>query len=191
MSCYIDIHTHNFTSRHIELRAVGIHPWDVENSSIDESIFQGAQAIGEIGLDYACKVNRQRQEEFFKQQLLIAQQLKLPVVIHCVRAFEQVLKILQSYTLRGVIFHGFIGSKELATEVIKRGYFLSFGERTFRSQKTIEALRNTPLENLFLETDVSDIPIEEIYAKTAQITGVDMNTLIHSIINNYNKLFNI
>ena len=191
MSCYIDIHTHNFTSRHIELRAVGIHPWDVENSSIDESIFQGAQAIGEIGLDYACKVNRQRQEEFFKQQLLIAQRLKLPVVIHCVRAFEQVLKILQSYTLRGVIFHGFIGSKELATEVIKRGYFLSFGERTFRSQKTIEALRNTPLENLFLETDVSDIPIEEIYAKTAQITGVDMNTLIHSITNNYNKLFNI
>ena len=191
MSCYIDIHTHNFTSRHIELRAVGIHPWDVENSSIDESIFQGAQAIGEIGLDYACKVNRQRQEEFFKQQLLIAQRLKLPVVIHCVRAFEQVLKILQSYTLRGVIFHGFIGSKELATEVIKRGYFLSFGELTFRSQKTIEALRNTPLENLFLETDVSDIPIEEIYAKTAQITGVDMNTLIHSITNNYNKLFNI
>ena len=191
MSCYIDIHTHNFTSRHIELRAAGIHPWDVENSSIDESIFQGAQAIGEIGLDYACKVNRQRQEEFFKQQLLIAQRLKLPVVIHCVRAFEQVLKILQSYTLRGVIFHGFIGSKELATEVIKRGYFLSFGELTFRSQKTIEALRNTPLENLFLETDVSDIPIEEIYAKTAQITGVDMNTLIHSITNNYNKLFNI
>lgn len=191
MSCYIDIHTHNFTSRHIELRTAGIHPWDVENSSIDESIFQGAQAIGEIGLDYACKVNRQRQEEFFKQQLLIAQRLKLPVVIHCVRAFEQVLKILQSYTLRGVIFHGFIGSKELATEVIKRGYFLSFGERTFRSQKTIEALRNTPLENLFLETDVSDIPIEEIYAKTAQITGVDMNTLIHSITNNYNKLFNI
>lgn len=191
MSCYIDIHTHNFTSRHIELRAAGIHPWDVENSSIDESIFQGAQAIGEIGLDYACKVNRQRQEEFFKQQLLIAQRLKLPVVIHCVRAFEQVLKILQSYTLRGVIFHGFIGSKELATEVIKRGYFLSFGELTFRSQKTIEALRNTPLENLFLETDVSDTPIEEIYAKTAQITGVDMNTLIHSITNNYNKLFNI
>ncbi|MBQ2374735.1 MAG: TatD family hydrolase, partial [Alistipes sp.] len=145
----------------------------------------------EIGLDYACKVNRQRQEEFFKQQLLIAQRLKLPVVIHCVRAFDQVLKILQSYTLRGVIFHGFIGSKELATEVIKRGYFLSFGELTFRSQKTIEALRNTPLENLFLETDVSDTPIEEIYAKTAQITGVDMNKLIHSITNNYNKLFNI
>ena len=191
MSRYIDIHTHHFTARHTELRAAGIHPWNVENSTIDESIFQDTQAIGEIGLDYACKVDRQLQEECFKQQLSIAQRLKLPVVIHCVKAFEQTLKILQSYTLRGVIFHGFIGSKELATEVVKRGYFLSFGERTFRSPKTIEALRNTPLETLFLETDVSDVPIEDIYAMTAKIKGVDIDTLINLITDNYNRLFNI
>ena len=191
MSRYIDIHTHHFTARHTELRAAGIHPWNVENSTIDESIFQDTQAIGEIGLDYACKVDRQLQEECFKQQLSIAQRLKLPVVIHCVKAFEQTLKILQSYTLRGVIFHGFIGSKELATEVVKRGYFLSFGERTFRSPKTIEALRNTPLETLFLETDVSDVPIEDIYAMTAKVKGVDIDTLINLITNNYNRLFNI
>ena len=191
MSRYIDIHTHHFTARHTELRAAGIHPWNVENSTIDESIFQDTQAIGEIGLDYACKVDRQLQEECFKQQLSIAQRLKLPVVIHCVKAFEQTLKILQSYTLRGVIFHGFIGSKELAAEVVKRGYFLSFGERTFRSPKTIEALRNTPLETLFLETDVSDVPIEDIYAMTAKVKGVDIDTLINLITNNYNRLFNI
>lgn len=191
MSRYIDIHTHNFTSRHTELRAVGVHPWDAENSAIDESIFQGAQAIGEIGLDYACKVDKKRQEEIFRRQLSIAQQLQLPVVLHCVRAFFPTLAILSEYRLRGVIFHGFIGSKEQAAEAVKRGYFLSFGEATKRSPKTIEALRSAPLANLFFETDESPTPIEEIYSMAAEIRGEDLDTIINGITDNYNRLFQL
>ena len=191
MSRYIDIHTHHFTARHTELRAVGIHPWDAENATISEEIFSGAQAIGEIGLDYASEVSRERQEEVFRAQLAIAERMRLPVVLHCVRAFAPMMAILSEYELRAVIFHGFIGSKEQAAEAVKRGYFLSFGERTSRSPKTIEALRSTPLDNLFLETDESATPIEEIYAMAAEIRGEKLETIINGITNNYNRLFQL
>ena len=189
MSRYIDIHTHHFTARHTELRAVGIHPWDAENATISEEIFSGAQAIGEIGLDYACEVRRERQEEVFRVQLAIAEQMRLPVVLHCVRAFAPMMAILGEYKLKAVIFHGFIGSKEQAVEAVKRGYFISFGERTPRSPKTIEALRSTPLDNLFLETDESATPIEEIYAMASDIRDEELETIINGITNNYNRLF--
>ncbi|MBR5864511.1 MAG: TatD family hydrolase [Alistipes sp.] len=191
MSRYIDIHTHHFTARHTELRAVGIHPWDAENTTISEEIFSGAQAIGEIGLDYACEVSRERQEEVFRAQLAIAEHMRLPVVLHCVRAFAPMMAILGEYKLKAVIFHGFIGSKEQAAEAVKRGCFLSFGERTLRSPKTIEALRSTPLDNLFLETDESATPIEEIYAMAAEIRGEELETIINGITNNYNRLFQL
>ena len=191
MSRYIDIHTHHFTARHTELRAMGIHPWDAENATISEEIFSGAQAIGEIGLDYACEVRRERQEEVFRAQLAIAERMRLPVVLHCVRAFAPMMAILGEYKLKAVIFHGFIGSKEQAAEAVKRGYFLSFGERAPRSPKTIEALRSTPLDNLFLETDESATSIEEIYAMAAEIRGEELETIINGITNNYNRLFQL
>lgn len=191
VSRYIDIHTHNFTSRHTELRAVGIHPWDAEMEELQEHIFSGAQAIGEIGLDYACNVDKAKQEEIFRAQLAIAERLQLPVVLHCVRAFAPTLEILKDYKLRVVIFHGFIGSKEQAAEAVKRGYFLSFGEGVKRSPKTTIALQNTPLENLFLETDESALTIEEIYAIAAEIRGDDMKTITNAITNNYNRLFQL
>lgn len=189
MSRYIDIHTHNFTNRHIELRAVGIHPWDAEEAVLNESIFEGAQAVGEIGLDYACNIDRTIQEALFRAQLTIAERLNLPVVLHCVRAFAPTLAILKEYCLKGVIFHGFIGSKEQATEAVKRGYFLSFGEGVKHSPKTVVAMQNTPLKNLFLETDESLTPIEEIYAMAAQIRGESIEKIINSIAENYNILF--
>lgn len=191
MSRYIDIHTHNFTSRHTELRVAGIHPWDADKTSVDELDFSQVQAIGEIGLDYACKVDKTKQEEIFRAQISIAEKLQLPVVLHCVRAFNPTLLILKEYSLRGVIFHGFIGSKEQAAEAVKRGYYLSFGEGILRSPKTIEALRHTPLDNLFFETDVSTKSIEEIYNIAAQLMGKNIDVLINSITDNYNRLFKL
>ena len=191
MSRYIDIHTHNFTAQCTELKAVGIHPWDVEKVDISELDFHSAQAIGEIGLDFACQVDRVRQEAIFREQLSIAERMQLPVVLHCVRAFNPTLAILKEYNLKGVIFHGFIGSKEQAAEAIKRGYYLSFGEGVMRSPKTIEALRRTPCENLFFETDVSGKNIEEIYLMAAQLRGESIEILINCTINNYNSLFKL
>ena len=191
MSRYIDIHTHRPTALHIEPQAVGIHPWMAEKEAFDEAIFDNAVAIGEIGLDFACDVNRDTQERVFRTQLAQAEKINLPVILHCVRAFEPIMKILAEYSLRAVIFHGFIGSVQQAKRAIDAGYYLSFGPNTFRSPKTIAALQSTPDDRLFAETDDSGEAIENVYSRIAQTRGISVEELRVTIENNYNKIFNI
>ena len=85
--------------------------------------------------------------------------------------------------------HGFIGSPEQARQALGRGHFLSFGERTFASPKTLAALRATPLERLFVETDESDTPIETLYARIAEARGTDAETLRRAVRANYERIF--
>jgi TatD DNase family protein len=189
MSRYIDIHTHRNENLHLSPRAEGRHPWEAE---LEEKIIisSKAEVIGEIGLDFACSVSRERQEEVFLKQLTIAQERGCAVVLHCVKAFEQIMKILDNYSLPAVIFHGFIGSKEQAQRAVNKGYYLSFGGRTIKSPKTIEALRNTPISNIFAETDEGPETIEQIYEMIASIRGITIEMLIDAIKENYERIFN-
>jgi TatD DNase family protein len=191
MGIYIDIHTHHSTTSHPSPQGAGVHPWYAEKETIDEVVLSAAKLIGEIGLDYACDVNRERQEEIFCHQLRLAEQYDKVVVLHCVRAFEPIMKILECYHLRAVIFHGFIGSPEQAQRAIERGYFLSFGDGAFRSPKTLKAMHSVPLSHLFAETDEADISIEEVYARIAVELGIEVEELQAEIENNYNKKFSI
>ena len=187
----LDIHTHNAQTHAQTIETVGIHPWHAANCDLAEveKHAPSADAIGEIGLDYACDVSREVQTAVLRAQLTLAEQLEKPVVLHCVRAFEEVMKIVADYRLKAVIFHGFIGSKEQAQRALAQGYFLSFGERTFHSPKTIEALRITPLSQLFAESDESPTPIEEIYSKIADLRGVSTEDLDAAAKSNFAKIF--
>jgi TatD DNase family protein len=187
----LDIHTHNAQSRAQTIDTVGIHPWHIANCNLAEveRLASEKDAIGEIGLDYACDVPREVQRDIFRAQLVIAEQLEKPVILHCVRAFEEVMKILSEYHLTSVIFHGFIGSKEQAQRAVRQGYYLSYGERTFRSPKTIEAMLATPLSQLFVETDESNTPIEEIYAKIAELRGIKIEILLEATEENFKRIF--
>lgn len=191
MSRYVDIHTHHPTLRHIEPQAVGVHPWRAAEQRFDELSLEGAVAIGEIGLDYACKVDRVVQERVLREQLAVAERRDLPVVLHCVRAFEPMMKILSEYDLRAVIFHGFIGSVQQVERAVSRGYYLSFGVGAFRSPKTLEALRLMPLDRLFVETDESEVGIENVYERVAQARGVELEELKYKLEENYKKIFDI
>ena len=191
MSRYIDIHTHRATGQHIEPQAVGIHPWMAEKEVFDEAIFDNAVAVGEIGLDFACDVNRDTQERVFRAQLTQAEKRNLPVILHCVRAFEPTMKILAEYHLRAVIFHGFIGSAQQAKRATDAGYYLSFGPNAFRSPKTIEALQSIPENRLFAETDDSGETIENIYSQIANVRKISIEKLQEATNENYNKIFNI
>ena len=99
------------------------------------------------------------------------------------------MKIVAEYDLRAVIFHGFIGSAQQAERAIKKGYFLSFGPSTSRSPKTIEALRNTPLDKIFIESDETRKNIEDIYSEIATLQGCKQEILEQAILENYNKVF--
>ncbi len=156
---------------------------------LDEEELTLADAIGEIGLDRVCSVDWEKQLKIFNKQLEWAETFQKPVVIHCVKAFEEVMQSLVRRTLPAVIFHGFIGSKEQATRALKAGYYLSFGLRTIASRKTIEALRQTPLDHLFVESDEDPTPIAQIYAEIARLREVSIETLIEHTTTNYTRIF--
>ncbi len=190
MTKYIDIHTHNPREDVLSPTMAGIHPWQAEEGAKLPD-FSNCDIVGETGLDYACKVDRDRQKELFLGHLAKAQQLGKPVVLHVVRALNDTLSILSEFKgLKGVVFHGFIGSKEQAAECIKRGYYLSFGERSLRSPKTREVIAKMPQNLLFCETDDNtSVAIEEIYRSVAEIRGTTPEELLKTIEDNYKNLF--
>lgn len=195
----VNIHTHRPTGEGIEFTdTVGVHPWRVDEIGepdggvvLREVETECARAIGEIGLDFAPSVASDHglQKMAFAAQLRIAEARKLPVIVHCVKAFEPTMEILSGFRLPAVIFHGFVGSREQAARAVRAGYFLSFGERSFDSPKTLEAMRHTPLSQLFLETDDSPVPIAEIYARAAEILGIPTADLAAQIFKNYLNIF--
>jgi TatD DNase family protein len=176
--------------------SVGIHPWqlsELDEAGLAEAMREvetaPAAAIGEIGLDYAIETDRDRQTAVFAAQLRVAEARGLPVILHCVRAFEPTMEILSAHSgLPAVIFHGFIGSPEQAARAVEAGYYLSFGERSLSSPKTVEALRNTPPEKLLLETDDSATPIAEVYSRVGEILNIPREMLAKTIYENYERL---
>jgi len=188
---FVNIHTHRPTGRAIELRTIGVHPWNADKENVTSIIplLGSMQAVGETGLDFVRGAGRAEQLAAFRAQLALAHEYELPVVLHCVRAFEPVMRELAACEPRAVIFHGFIGSPEQARQALAKGYYLSFGERTFASPKTMEVLREIPLAQLFLETDDSEVPIEEVYARAAEVKEISVDELKRATLENYKRIF--
>lgn len=187
----VNIHTHYPSSNEITISTRGIHPWESSHPLPEdfEDRIRGIDAIGECGLDGACKKDDSLQEEVFRFQLSMAEKHQLPVVIHCVRRFERVMVILSEYNIPDVIFHGFTGNVKQMREALQRGYYLSFGERNFSSEKTIEVLRAIPLESIFIETDEVKEPVEIVYLKACRVKECSLETLSTACTNNFNKIF--
>jgi TatD DNase family protein len=146
-------------------------------------------AIGEIGLDlFAPGLDFATQEHFYMEQLRIARDYDLPVLLHCRRANDLILKQLRRFKPRGGIAHAFNGSRQQADAFIGLGFKLGFGGAfTWQRASNLRLLARTlPLEALVLETDAPDIPPEwvgkgrnepaelpRIAATLAELRGVD------------------
>lgn len=118
-------------------------------------------AIGEIGLDlFEPGLDFARQEFFYVEQLKIARDYDLPVLLHCRRANDQILKQLRRFKVRGGIAHAFSGSRQQADEFIRLGFKLGFGGAfTWQRATRLRALAvELPLDAIVLETDSPDIP---------------------------------
>ena len=189
MAKLVDIHTHNPRQGVLSPTMAGIHPWDAERN-LPMPDFSACDIVGETGLDYAKEVSREAQQELFLRHLTAAEKLTKPVVLHVVKSFEDVMLALKKHRLQGVVFHGFIGSREQAQRAISEGYYLSFGDRSLRSPRTREVIATINPENLFCETDDrDDISIEEIYAEVAKLRGISPEELATQIEKNYKRLF--
>ncbi len=174
--------------------SAGIHPWDADIVANTGQLYEylrnaNIAAVGEIGLDHIKSVDRDKQAEIFAAQLEIASERGLPVIIHCVRAFGDVMAILGHYPSVKAVFHGYIGSAEQTAQLINSEHCISLGEVSLKSPKTMEAARNIPLERLFLETDDSDITIEQIYTTASAALGIPQEQLKEQIYHNYIRVF--
>ncbi len=171
--------------------ALGIHPLFVGQAADGDLALLDAEltlrkadvrlvAVGEIGLDYFVPALtqsplRERQEHFYREQLLLARKHGLPVILHVRRSADKLLKHLRELApqegWRGIA-HAFNGSRQQADEFLKLGLKLGFGGAvTFEPARQLRRLAaELPLEALVLETDSPDIPPHWLYA-TAQQRG--------------------
>lgn len=198
---YIDIHTHsNFSTnesivvRNLSLSegenftaldeegfvSVGIHPWDIEK--LDEDWFVRLQKvvedkriamIGECGLDKNIETELELQKDIFTKQIQLSESIKKPLIIHCVGRFNELIELKKIHNpFQKWIIHGFRGKPQLAEQLLRAGFDLSFGEKF-----NPESVEITPVERIFVETDESTVPVGQIYEQIAEIKGCKVEEL--------------
>ena len=165
-------------------------------------------AIGEIGLDYYWEQNppREFQQEVFRDQLALAQESGLPVIVHDRDAHADCLAIVKEFPQVRGVFHCYSGSAEIAQELIERGWYLGFdGPLTYKNaKKTVEVAKIVPLDRVLLETDspyMAPVPVRgtrndsrnvsHIAAKFAEIRGMSADEIIALTNENGRRFFGI
>jgi TatD DNase family protein len=164
-------------------------------------------AIGEIGLDLFVKeLDYGTQEFFYVEQLKIAKEYDLPVLLHCRKANDELLKHLRRIKVRGGIAHAFNGSPQQAEEFIKLGFKLGFGGAfTWPRANNLRRLAvDLPLEAIVLETDSPDIPpvwigrgrnspaeLPHIAQTLAELRGIDLETVARATTRNARELLRL
>jgi TatD DNase family protein len=216
---FVDIHSHHFSNREdvVTLRSIdvneylknndlinsrstlGLHPWFIskescyDNLSILEKIIfeKSIYAIGECGLDKLIDIDYNLQIELFKSQILLSEKYKLPLIIHQVKAHEDILKIKREMNPKQPwIIHGVRLKWNIANELLNAGMYLSFGHHLLKSEPhLIETLLQTPLDKIFLETDNSAIAIDDIFVKAAEIKSMEVTTLKEIVYQNFKTVF--
>ena len=178
--------------------SIGIHPIFIDQSDIEKDLLtishhiknKKCVAIGEIGLDKLCKIDYNLQIEIFKKQLEIAEENQIPVIIHCVRSYQEILQIRKEMKLTiPFIFHGFNKNQQLAQQIISNNCLLSFGKNLLQNPNLQTIFANLSQENFFLENDDSQIPIEEIYQKAAEIRKSSVENIEQIVQQNFTSIF--
>jgi TatD DNase family protein len=174
----------------------GIHPWflNEENhkqliSSVENAVIQPEIiAIGEAGFDRLRGPSPGLQRRVFEEQIIISERILKPVVIHCVRAWEELLAVHKKIKPKMPwLIHGFRGNVELADQLLTKGMFLSFWFEFILRPESRNLLRHLPADRIFLETDGADVDIRSIYNKVSTDLDISVDELKSIILKNFNK----
>lgn len=183
--------------------SVGIHP--TESGSISDELVKDTKviAIGEIGLDYYHATDKQQQKEKFIDQLLLAENIRKPVIIHCRDAHDDLLQILRKRSVPGVI-HSFTDTIERAKQYMELGYYIGLNAIVTFSDSYRTLIQELPLERIILETDApylaavlyrgkrnEPLYIEAVGKYIADIRGISSAELFEKTVGNTKTLFGI
>jgi TatD DNase family protein len=178
--------------------SVGIHPWTLQEKEVEEMwqriLIQTQNklcvAIGECGIDRLKGPDTLFQQHLFIRHVKLAKQLNLPVIVHCVRAFDLLLPIISSYPEVKFIIHGYQNNLQIAKHLLKNRAYLSFGQALLRKgNPIIRVFAQMPSDRIFLENDYDNIPIELIFDAAAAIRQCSTETIINTIYNNFKRVF--
>ena len=178
----------------------GIHPWHLSEDNQEEQLKfvrevagdKNLIAIGEAGFDRLRGPSFGLQRKIFEDQVRLAEGCNKPVVIHCVKAWDELLAAHKKLRPRlPWLVHGFRGRKELADQLIARGMYLSFWFDFVVRQESEDLLNHLPVERIFLETDGADILISDIYSKAGSHLNLPVDILKGNIFSNFIQFFNI
>ncbi|MCD7936150.1 MAG: TatD family hydrolase [Tannerellaceae bacterium] len=209
---YCNIHTHHFTPHEDNtlsirnylvgvdpkellfadhLYSAGIHPWYIADPEKQyrelEQLVQekNVLAVGEAGLDKLSAVPGNIQEQVFIKQAILAQEIHKPLLIHCVKSWELLLRIRKEvHPTVPWIIHGFRGNEILAGQLIQAGFLLSFGLH-FNPQ----SLQVAWPDALFTETDDSEVSIKEVYTRIAVSLSLSLPEFSDRIYTNVTQAF--
>ena len=210
---FIDIHTHqqwkassHDTTLAVHAMTYGVHPWELDSviarSASDEAIYKKLTllesllqdnrivAIGETGIDRLHKETIDLQIEVFEQHIRLSEQYQKPLIIHNVKGTADILLLHKKYQPRQAwIIHGFNSNESEIHLLINKGICLSVGESIFyENRKIAKSISSIPLDHLFLETDMSEKTIQEIYEKAAERLNLPLDVLKERIFANFARL---
>jgi TatD DNase family protein len=176
--------------------SIGIHPKDIDINNIKQQLdwmrntmYDNCFAIGECGLDSLVPIDQKIQEDVFLQQIKISNEVKKPVIVHCVRKFYEVISFKKKAE-QAMIIHGFNKKKQIAEDLLAHNFYLSFGKAVLYNLSLQDILKNTPTDKIFLETDNDDFNIEELYLKVSEIKGISLEQLNEQIVENLHTIKN-
>ena len=213
---YLDIHTHRAKQNHEVIRvqsltvtdnvlwsmpktkfiSVGLHPWfstiaELETNFRNLKIIatqDNVKLIGECGLDKLRGEKLVDQIYMLTQQVLLAEQLGKPLILHCVRAFSELIALKDKLKVKvPMIIHGFNKSEEMGKQLLAKGFILSFGADLLKPRSGAASLVQKT-DQFFLETDDSDVPIEEIYTHAAFLRNCSVDALKARIFSDWKKI---
>ena len=217
---YVDLHTHSFMTGGDILRlqnifpdvsgesdlpdcfSIGIHPKHIDPEYIGRDLQimddvlkknKGCRAVGECGLDKFSLVDHDTQEKVFVAQIQLALKYNLPVIIHSVRSWPDILRIKKVHAPEQIwIVHGFRSSAETAESLLSHNILLSFGEAiTEENSKARATIAELNPESFFLETDESVLPIDVIYKTAAHLCDIETDELREQLRNNFRRVFGL
>lgn len=178
------------------LYSVGIHPKDIRTDDIDQqlnwlksNISGNCFAIGECGLDSLVTIDQKIQEDVFLRQIEISNEVKKPLIIHCVRKFYEVISFRKKAE-QAMIIHGFNKKQNIAEDLLRNNFYLSFGKAVLYNLSLQNILKTVPSDKFFLETDNDDFTIKELYQKVSEIRGISLERLNKQILENLETIKN-
>jgi len=212
---YIDIHTHNSSKEEGVFKiynnylnedvlskscfSVGLHPWHISEKDFDvtnefNKITDNKKllAIGEVGFDKNIDVPFAEQGALLHEQLVISEQNNLPVILHIVKSFNEIIEIKTKWCYKQPwIIHGFNKKLELANQLIDKGFYLSFGSSVMNKEGNSEnVLKSIDISNIFIETDDQEkYRIKEIYKRVSEIKEIPLEELKEQLEKNFKKVF--